>query len=120
MSSRRINGANSVLHYGKGGEIASNRHDEQEMTVLCLRILQAALVCVNTLMARCPHRRRLGTAGHRRGPSRTDTAVLAARAGLRRGQTRHDRPPQPPSHRAYRQPVNGCALGAPLTQPTFR
>ena len=29
---------------GKGGEIASNRQDEQEMTVLCLRILQAALV----------------------------------------------------------------------------
>jgi len=44
------NGANSVIYYGKGGEIASNRHDEQEMTALCLRILQAALVYVNTLM----------------------------------------------------------------------
>ena len=39
-----FNGANSVIYYGKGGEIASNRQDEQEMTVLCLRILQAALV----------------------------------------------------------------------------
>jgi hypothetical protein len=28
------------------------RQDEQEMTVLCLRILQAALVYVNTLTAR--------------------------------------------------------------------
>lgn len=28
-----FNGANSVIYYGKGGEIASNRHDEQEMTV---------------------------------------------------------------------------------------
>ena len=45
-----FNGANSVIYYGKGGEIASNRQDEQEMTVLCLRILQAALVYVNTLM----------------------------------------------------------------------
>jgi len=45
-----FNGANSVIYYGKGGEIASNRHDEQEMTVLCLRILQAALVYVNTLL----------------------------------------------------------------------
>jgi TnpA family transposase len=45
-----FNGANSVIYYGKGGEIASNRRDEQEMTVLCLRILQAALVYVNTLM----------------------------------------------------------------------
>ncbi len=45
-----FNGANSVIYYGKGGEIASNRQDEQEMTVLCLRILQAALVYVNTLL----------------------------------------------------------------------
>lgn len=45
-----FNGANSVIYYGKGGAIASNRLDEQEMTVLCLRILQAALVYVNTLL----------------------------------------------------------------------
>lgn len=44
------NGANSVIAYGKGGEIASNRRDEQELFVLCLRILQSALVYVNTLM----------------------------------------------------------------------
>lgn len=44
------NGANSGIAYGKGGEIASNRRDEQEMFVLCLRILQSALVYVNTLM----------------------------------------------------------------------
>lgn len=43
-------GANSVIAYGKGGEITSNRRDEQEMFVLCLRILQSALVYVNTLM----------------------------------------------------------------------
>ena len=45
-----FNGANAVIYYGKVGEIASNRQDEQEMTVLYLRILQAALVYVNTLM----------------------------------------------------------------------
>ena len=44
------NAANSILAYGKGGEIASNRRDEQELFVLCLRILQAALVHINTLM----------------------------------------------------------------------
>ncbi|WP_344604764.1 Tn3 family transposase [Streptomyces glaucus] len=44
------NGANSVIAYGKGGEIASNRRDEQEVFVLCVRILQPALVYVNTLM----------------------------------------------------------------------
>jgi len=44
------NRANSVIFYGKGGDIATNRRDEQEMAVLCLRILQAALVYINTLM----------------------------------------------------------------------
>ncbi|MET7635739.1 Tn3 family transposase [Streptomyces sp. NPDC005499] len=44
------NGANSMIAYGKGGEIASNRRDEQEMFVLYLRILQSALVYVNPLM----------------------------------------------------------------------
>lgn len=44
------NGSNGVIAYGKGGEIPSNRRDEQEMFVLCLRILQSALVYVNTLM----------------------------------------------------------------------
>ncbi len=44
------NRANAVILYGKGGDLATNRRDEQEMSVLCLRILQAALVYVNTLM----------------------------------------------------------------------
>ncbi|MEQ4724216.1 Tn3 family transposase [Nonomuraea sp. B19D2] len=44
------NGAGSVIFYGKGGDIATNRREELEMTVLCLRILQAALVYINTLM----------------------------------------------------------------------
>lgn len=42
------NGVGAVIAYGKGGEIASNRRDEQEMFGLCLRILQSALVYVNT------------------------------------------------------------------------
>ncbi len=44
------NRGNSVIFYGKGGDIATNRRDEQELSVLCLRVLQAALVYVNTLM----------------------------------------------------------------------
>jgi TnpA family transposase len=44
------NRANNVIFYGKNGDLATNRRDEQEMSVLCLRILQAALVYVNTLM----------------------------------------------------------------------
>ncbi|MGV9773304.1 Tn3 family transposase [Streptosporangium sp. NPDC003464] len=44
------NGANTVICYGRGGEISTNRREEVEMTALCLRILRAALVYVNTLM----------------------------------------------------------------------
>jgi len=31
-------------------DIASNRRNEQEMSVLCLHIVQAAMVYINTLM----------------------------------------------------------------------
>ncbi|MFE3989011.1 Tn3 family transposase [Nocardia tengchongensis] len=44
------NRANSVIYYGKTGELSSNRIDEQELSVQCLRIGQASLVYVNTLM----------------------------------------------------------------------
>ncbi|WP_197535289.1 Tn3 family transposase [Mesorhizobium japonicum] len=44
------NSANSFVFFGKGGEIASNRLDEQEISVLALHLLQASLVYVNTRM----------------------------------------------------------------------
>ena len=44
------NRANAIICYGKSGEISTNRREEAEMTALCLRILQASLVYVNTLM----------------------------------------------------------------------
>lgn len=44
------NSANSFIHFGKGGEIATNRLDEQELSVLCMALVQNALVFVNTLM----------------------------------------------------------------------
>lgn len=43
------NRADAVICYGNSGEIATNRREEVEMTALCLRILQAARVYVNTL-----------------------------------------------------------------------
>jgi len=44
------NSANGFIFYGKGGEIATNRLDEQEIAVLALHLLQACLVYINTLM----------------------------------------------------------------------
>ena len=44
------NSANGFVFYGKGGEIATNRRDDQELAVLSLHLLQVAMVYVNTLM----------------------------------------------------------------------
>ena len=44
------NSANAFIFYGKGGEIATNRLEEQELTVLALHLLQISLIYINTLM----------------------------------------------------------------------
>ena len=44
------NGANGFIFYGKGGEIATNRLEDQELAVLSLHLLQSSLVYINTLM----------------------------------------------------------------------
>ncbi len=44
------NAANGFIHYGKGGEFASNRLDDQEISMLALHLLQISLLYVNTLM----------------------------------------------------------------------
>ncbi len=44
------NSANDFIFFGKAGEMASNRADDQEISMLSLHLLQLALVYVNTLM----------------------------------------------------------------------
>lgn len=46
----RWNATNSFVFFGKSGEISTNRLEEQEVSVLSLRLLQICLVYVNTLM----------------------------------------------------------------------
>ncbi|WP_069791309.1 Tn3 family transposase (plasmid) [Cyanobacterium sp. IPPAS B-1200] len=46
----RWNGVNDFIFYGRGGEFASNRLENQELSVLSLHLLQVCLVYVNTLM----------------------------------------------------------------------
>jgi TnpA family transposase len=46
----RWNGVNNFIYFGKGGEFATNRLEEQEVSVLSLHLLQASMVYVNTLM----------------------------------------------------------------------
>jgi len=44
------NGTNDFIFYGKSGELATNRQEDQEMGLLCLHLLQSSLVFINTLM----------------------------------------------------------------------
>jgi TnpA family transposase len=44
------NGAQGFIFFGKSGEIASNRLEDQELSVLTLQLLQNCLIYVNTLM----------------------------------------------------------------------
>jgi TnpA family transposase len=44
------NGVNDYIRFGKRGELASNRREEQELGMLCLHILQSCLGLINTLM----------------------------------------------------------------------
>lgn len=44
------NSTNGFIYYGKQGEISTNRRESQEMGLLCLHLLQASMVFVNTLM----------------------------------------------------------------------
>ena len=44
------NGANSFAWYGKGGEIAVNNKEDQEIAILALHLLQICMVYVNTLL----------------------------------------------------------------------
>ena len=44
------NSANDFILYGKGGEFASTRPEDQEITMLALHLLQISLVFINTLM----------------------------------------------------------------------
>ena len=44
------NSTNDFILYGKGGEFASNRLEDQEILMLALHLLHVSLVYVNTLM----------------------------------------------------------------------
>ena len=44
------NSANDFILFGNGGDLATNRHDAQEVMMLALHLLQNTLVYINTLM----------------------------------------------------------------------
>jgi TnpA family transposase len=44
------NSANGFIFFGKAGELSSNRQNDQEVSMLCLHLLQISMVYINTLM----------------------------------------------------------------------
>ena len=42
--------ANDFVFFAKRGELASNRREDQEISMLCLHLLQNCMVYINTLM----------------------------------------------------------------------
>ena len=44
------NSANATLHYGREGELSGSDREHQEVSMLALHLLQAALVHINTVM----------------------------------------------------------------------
>jgi len=46
----RVNGIMEFIFYGRLGEISSNSTNEQEMSLLCLHLLQVCMVHINTLL----------------------------------------------------------------------
>ena len=43
-------GVNDYIFFGKSGELSTNRREEQEISMICLQVLQSCLGYVNTLM----------------------------------------------------------------------
>jgi TnpA family transposase len=44
------NGATDFIFFARRGELASNRHEDHEISMLALHLLQNCLVYINTLM----------------------------------------------------------------------
>src|SRR6266511_4155067 len=102
------NPGQSIILYGKGGELATNRRDERELTVACLRVLQAALVYVNTLMLQDvladPAWEHVLSVEDRRGltplsgrtwrPTARSASTWASRLSLRAAPLAFDQPPR--------------------------
>jgi TnpA family transposase len=44
------NATNEFICYGRGGELASNSREHQEISVLALHLLQNCLILVNTIL----------------------------------------------------------------------
>ena len=87
------NSANDFIFFARRGEMASNRREDHEISMLALHLLQNCMVYINTLMLQQvlaqPH---WSGKAHRQRSQRPDAADLGARQSLRPLRARHGRP----------------------------
>jgi Tn3 transposase DDE domain len=109
------NSANTVIFYGKDGELTgADREDQENLDCSPCTCLQSALVHLNTLLVqRVLDDPRLDEPPHRRRPARPHTAVLVEHQPLRDLPPRHDQPtgPRPPRRTSHRRPERRPAAG---------
>ncbi|MEW5532406.1 hypothetical protein AB1328_20960 [Streptomyces virginiae] len=85
------NSANTVLHHGKDSALTGPDKEHADTSMLALRPLQSVLVHINTLLLQ----QRLGEEAVRRGPARTDWAVLVEHLSVRHLPPRHGQAARP-------------------------
>ena len=83
-------GANDFAWYGKGGEIAVNNREDQEIAILSLHLLQICMVYINTLLVQKVLEEEEWLERMQRRISGADTTVLWPHFALRRVSPRYE------------------------------
>jgi len=89
------NGANDFVFFARRGELASNRTEDHELSMLALHLLQNCMVYINTLMMQQvlarPH---WGRAVDANGSARRHAANLGTRQSVRPFRAGYGNPPR--------------------------
>ncbi len=87
------NGVNDYIFFGKSGELSSNRREEQEISMICLQILQSCLGYLDD--SGHSRRARVGRPAWRCRSARPDPAVHREHDALRRDPAQPRSTPEP-------------------------
>ena len=87
------NSANDFIFFARRGEMASNRREDHEISMLALHLLQNCMVYVNTLMLQqVLAQSQWSGKAHSQGSARPDATDLGACEPVRPLRARHGRP----------------------------
>ena len=103
------NSANDFIFFARHGEMASNRREDHEISMLALHLLQNCMVYINTLMLQQVLAQPQWPGNHRKGSPRLDSADLGACEPLRPLRTRHG---DPAAHRLIQMALGDRIAGS--------